>query len=133
MAYNWQEGIAISWIAAENAAEWTLDSHGAGRLIMYSLVDRNPRFPSERPYSRHRPLRHTSMVSAPVQAEHLVSLVHKSPTARAASICISLAYVLHFTRPDIIATEDWALLRSIRDKRCYIASARWGQPRRKYL
>jgi len=35
------------------------------------------------------------MVSAPVQAEHLVSLVHKSSTARAA---ISLAYVLHFTR-----------------------------------
>lgn len=99
---------------AENTAEWALDSHGADRLIMYSLVDRNPRFPSERLYSRHRPSRHTSMVSAPVQAEHLVSLVHKSPTTRTA---ISLAYVLHFTRAGITATENWAVLRSIHNKR----------------
>lgn len=84
---------------------------------MYSLVDRNPRFPSERPYSHRRPSRHTSIVSAPVQAEHLVSLVHKSPTARTA---ISLAYVLHFTRPNITTAENWAVLCRIRNRRrCY--------------
>lgn len=77
---------------AESTAKWALDSYGAGRLIMYSLVDRNPRFPSERPYSRRRPSRHTSIVSAPVQAEHLVSLVHKSPTAHGDIVSICIAF-----------------------------------------